>query len=48
MQKTGKLGQIEYQLHFNKRNFKLHLAGLLVDSNDEYHKFKGYCRIIEE
>lgn len=48
MQKTGKLGQVEYQLHFNKRNFKLHLAGLLVDSNDEYHKFKGYCRIIEE
>ncbi|MBM6880010.1 EAL domain-containing protein [[Clostridium] spiroforme] len=48
MQQTGKLAHVKYQLKVNDRKIKMHLSGILIDSNDEYYKFKGYCRMIED
>lgn len=49
MQQTGNVQKVEYMWqHHDKGPIKLRLSGFLFEENENYVKFRGFCRVIDE
>lgn len=49
MQETGNIRKVEYVWkHHTRGLMKLRLSGFLLEDNENFTKFKGFCRVLDE